>query len=54
MVSPKINTAFVDSKKHPNIIFKGKTRHGFNSCIVISDYPLGKPSIKKGTEYRNN
>ena len=25
--------------------------HGFNSCIVISVYPLNIPSIKKGTEY---
>ena len=28
--------------------------HGFNSCIVISVYPLDTPSIKKATEYRNN
>ena len=33
---------------------KAKKTHSFNSCIVISVYPLYIPSIKKGTEYRNN
>ena len=26
---------------------KAKKTHGFNSCIVISVYPLDKPSVKK-------
>ena len=33
---------------------KVKKTHGFNSCIVISVYPLDIRSIKKATEYRNN
>ena len=33
---------------------KTKKTHGFKSCIMISVYPLDKPSIKKATEYRNN
>ena len=33
---------------------KAKKTHGFNSCIVISVYPLDILSIKKATEYRNN
>ena len=33
---------------------KAKKTYGFNSRIVISVYPLDKPSIKKGTVYRNN
>ena len=36
----------------PPLAFK-KT-HGFNSCIVISVYPLDISLIKKATEYRNN
>ena len=28
---------------------KAKKTHGFNSCIVISVYPLDIPSMKKGT-----
>ena len=35
-------------------MLKAKKTHGFNSCIVISVYPLGIPSITKVTEYRNN
>ena len=27
--------------------FKAKKTHGFNSCLVISVYPLDIPSIKK-------
>ena len=34
-------------------MLKAKKTHGFNSCIVISVYPLDIPSIKKPTEYRN-
>ena len=30
---------------------KAKKTHGFNSCIMISVYPLAILSIKKGTEY---
>ena len=33
---------------------KAKKTHGFNSCIVISVYPLDILSIKKATEYCNN
>ena len=33
---------------------KVKKTHGFNSCIVISLYPLDILPIKKATQYRNN
>ena len=33
---------------------KEKKTHGFNSCIVISVYPLDILSIEKATEYRND
>ena len=36
------------------IALKTKKTHGFNSCIVISIYPLDVPSIEKATEYCNN
>ena len=29
---------------------KAKKTHGFNSCTVISVYPLNIPSIKKAIE----
>ena len=35
-------------------MLKAKKTHGFNSCVVISVYPLDKSYIKKVTEYRNN
>ena len=35
-------------------MLKAKKTHGFNSCFVISVYPLDILSIKKATEYRNN
>ena len=35
-------------------LLKANKTHGFNSCIVISVYPLNILSIKKGTEYLNN
>ena len=37
-----------------DLLLKAKKTHGFNSCIVISVYPLDIPSIKKRTEYLNN
>ena len=39
---------------HLSLTLKAKKTHGFNSCIVISVYPLDIPSIKKATEYRHN
>ena len=36
------------------IASKAKKTHGFNSCIVISVYPLDIQSIKKYTEYKYN
>ena len=41
------------STKGP-LTLKAKKTHGFNSCIVISVYPLDKSYIKKVREYRNN
>ena len=47
-------------KCHPKCLFstinclKAKKTHGFNSCFVISVYPLDILSIKKATKYRNN
>ena len=39
----------------PNVcLLKAKKINGFNSCIVISAYPLDIPSIKKASEYRND
>ena len=35
-------------------LLKAKKTHGFNSCFVISVYPLDILSIKKATKYRNN
>ena len=35
-------------------VLKAKKTHGFNSCIVISVYPLDIQSIKKATESRYN
>ena len=35
-------------------LLKAKKTNGFNSCIVISVFPLDIPSIKKATDYRNN
>ena len=36
-------------KNSPSLfkLLKAKKTHGFNSCIVISVFPLDKPSIKK-------
>ena len=39
---------------HCMYVLKAKKTHGFYSCIVISIYPFDIPSIKKGTEYRDN
>ena len=36
------------------VFLKAKKTHGFNSCIVISVYPLDILLIKKAIEYRNN
>ena len=33
---------------------KAKKTHGFNSCIVMSVYPLDILSMKKAKKYRNN
>ena len=33
---------------------KAKKTYCFNSCIMISVYPLDIPPIKKATEYCNN
>ena len=45
-VSPK------EAKKQKNL--KARKTHGFNSCFVISVYPLDILSIEKATEYRND
>ena len=41
---------------HNSFNLNGKKTQGVNSYIVIivHVYPLNMPSIKKGTEYRNN
>ena len=39
---------------HNSFNLKGKKTHGVNSYVVIIVYPLDMPSIKKGSEYRNN
>ena len=54
--TPKLIVCFIGSFMRISTLatLKAKKTHGFNSCIVISVYPLDILSIEKATEYRND